>query len=102
MTRRFSHLIGGQAVGSPRTFLSRNSSNLEDVIGEFPEATTEQVREACVAARRAFAAWRATPAPVRGEIVGSIGKAIERGKEGPNRPVSRGKGQNPKEGGGGG
>src|SRR5215216_6988755 len=81
MTHRFSNLIGGQAVDSPSTFLSRNSSNLEDVLGAFPEATEDQVRQACAAARAAFGAWRATPAPVRGEIIGSIGKAIEREKE---------------------
>ena len=46
-------------------------SNLEDAIGEFPEATREQVREACVVARRAFAEWGRTPAPIRGQIIGS-------------------------------
>ncbi len=97
MTRRFSHLIGGQAVDSPTAFLSRNSSNLEDVIGEFPEASREQVRAACVAARHACAEWSRTPAPIRGQIIGSIGKAIEREKEALSRLVSREMGKTLKE-----
>jgi len=97
MTRRFSNFIGGQAVDSPTTFLSRNSSNLEDVIGEFPEAAKDQVRQACEAARRAFGAWRSTPAPVRGELIGSIGKSIEREKEALSRLVSREMGKTLKE-----
>ena len=97
MTRRFTNIIGGAPVDSPSTFLSRSSSNLEDAIGEFPEATREQVREACVAARRAFAEWGRTPAPIRGQIIGSIGKAIEREKEALSRLVSREMGKTLKE-----
>ncbi|HNP72750.1 MAG TPA: aldehyde dehydrogenase family protein [Kouleothrix sp.] len=97
MTRRFSHLIGGQAVDSPASFFSRSSSNLEDVLGEFPEASQAQVRDACVAARQAFAAWGRTPAPIRGQIIGSIGKAIEREKEALSRLVSREMGKTLKE-----
>ena len=97
MTRRFTNIIGGAPVDSPSTFLARNSSNLEDVIGEFPEATREQVREACATARRAFAEWGRTPAPIRGQIIGSIGKAIEREKEALSRLVSREMGKTLKE-----
>lgn len=97
MTRRFTNIIGGQPVDSSATFVSRNSSNLEDVIGEFPEATKEQVRDACVAARRAAEAWGRTPAPIRGQIIGSIGKAIEREKEALSWLVSREMGKTLKE-----
>ncbi|HEU5090554.1 MAG TPA: aldehyde dehydrogenase family protein [Roseiflexaceae bacterium] len=66
-------------------------------MGEFPEATREQVRDACIAARRAFPAWRDTPAPVRGELIGAIGAAIAREKESLSRLVAREMGKTLKE-----
>ena len=97
MTRRFQHLIGGVEVDSPTHTLSRNSSNLADVLGEFPNATREQVRLACQSARNASVAWKRTPAPIRGEIIGNIGGAIAREKEALSRLVSREMGKTLKE-----
>lgn len=97
MTRRYYHLIGGKNLDSPTTFLSRNSSNLADVLGEFPEATKDQVREACQVARKAFEPWKNTPAPVRGELIGAIGAAIAREKEALSRLVTREMGKTLKE-----
>jgi alpha-ketoglutaric semialdehyde dehydrogenase len=91
------HLIDGRTVASDRTFESRNASELADVVGVFPEATREQVQAACQAARRAFPAWSRTPAPVRGELVGSIGRALEREKEALSRLVTREMGKTLKE-----
>jgi len=91
------HLIGGAEVDSPTHFLSRNSSNLDDILAEFPEATREQVRLACQTARNAAQAWRRTPAPVRGEIIGNIGAAIAREKEALSRLVTREMGKTLKE-----
>ncbi|CAM3780324.1 aldehyde dehydrogenase family protein [Deinococcus frigens] len=79
--RTFTHLIGGREISSPTTFVSRNASDLADVLGVFPQATIEQVRGACLAAKDAFHRWRHTPAPVRGDLIGKIGTAIEREKE---------------------
>src|SRR5205809_270651 len=42
-------------------------------LAEFPAATVEQVNETIEEASRAFAIWRDTPAPVRGELVRRIG-----------------------------
>ena len=92
-----NHLIGGRYVTSERAFESRNASELSDVVGVFPEATREQVREACEAARGAFKGWSKTPAPIRGELVGSIGKALEREKEALSRLVTREMGKTLKE-----
>jgi aldehyde dehydrogenase (NAD+) len=89
MTKRFHHLIAGREEGSATTFLSRNPGALADAIGEFPEATREQVRAACRAAREAQRAWRAVPAPVRGEVIGRVGRAVAREKESLARLVSR-------------
>src|SRR5690606_3635583 len=62
--RTYGNLIGGRSVPSQKTFESRNSSRLDDVVGVFPEATKEQVREACVVAGEAFKTWSKTPAPI--------------------------------------
>lgn len=91
------HLIDGRMVGSERSFESRNASELADVVGVFPEATREQVREACEAAGRAFKTWSKTPAPIRGELIGSLGKALEREKESLSRLVTREMGKTLKE-----
>ena len=95
--RTFHHIIDGQAVTSPVTFLSRSASRFSDVLGAFPEATVEQVRDACRAAGEAFERWRKTPAPIRGEIIGQAGKALEREKEPLSRLLSREVGKTIKE-----
>ena len=97
MTKTFGNIIGGKDVHSPTTFLSKNSSNLSDVLGEFPIATLEQVREACDAAAEAFKQWSKTPAPIRGEVIGRIGAAIAREKEALSKLLSREMGKTLKE-----
>lgn len=93
----FHHLIAGKTVSSPAQFESRNASRHADLVGLFPEATLDQVRLACDAARAAFAVWRNTPAPVRGQIIGQIGRAIEREQEPLSRLMSREMGKTLKE-----
>ncbi len=95
--RTFGHIIAGKEVHSPATFESRNASRHADLVATFPEATLDQVREACVAARQALAGWRRTPAPVRGVIIGQIGRAIEREEESLSRLMSREMGKTLKE-----
>ncbi len=97
MAKMFHNLIAGKQVGSQATFESRNSSNLSDVVGIFPEATKEQVRAACDAAAQAFKIWSRTPAPIRGEVIGNIGKAITREKEALSQLVCREMGKTLKE-----
>lgn len=95
--RTFPNIIAGKEVASDTTFASKNSSNLSDTIGIFPEATREQVREACRAAGEAFGTWSKTPAPIRGEVIGNIGRAIAREKEALSRLVTREMGKTLKE-----
>lgn len=95
--KTFGNLIGNLEVTSERTFPSQNSSELTDVLGHFPEATKEQVREACKTAKEAFGSWSKTPAPIRGELIGSIGKALEREKESLSRLATREMGKTLKE-----
>src|SRR4029079_2748523 len=47
-------------------------------LAEFPSATPAQVNEVIGAAANAFAEWRDTPAPVRGEFVRRIGEAFRK------------------------
>ncbi len=97
MPTPIGHMIGGHSVESPTTFESRSSGNGADLVGVFAAATKEQVREACVAAREAFVLWSATPAPVRGELLGKVGNALEREKESLARLVTREMGKTLKE-----
>jgi aldehyde dehydrogenase (NAD+) len=97
MTQRFANIIGGKKVDSPTTFLSCNPSRLEDVVGEFPQATYQQVQQACEVAREAFKIWRKTPAPIRGQIINNLAGAITREKESLSRLVSREMGKTLKE-----
>ena len=97
MPTTIGHLIGGNVVASPTTFESRSSCDQSDLVGVFAAATKDQVREACVAAREAFAGWSATPAPVRGEVLRRVGDALEREKEPLSRLVTREMGKTLKE-----
>ena len=97
MSTTIGHLIGGHVVASPTTFESRSSGNHADLLGVFAEATKAQVRDACDAARAAFPAWSSTPAPIRGELLGKVGDALEREKEALSRLVTREMGKTLKE-----
>ncbi|MBW6456133.1 MAG: aldehyde dehydrogenase family protein [Trueperaceae bacterium] len=97
MPHTFGHLIAGKEVASATTFESRNASDLADVVGVFPEATREQVREACIVAREAFKIWSKTPAPIRGEVIGRLGDAFVREKDALARLVTREMGKTFKE-----
>ncbi|HXG62767.1 MAG TPA: aldehyde dehydrogenase family protein [Planctomycetota bacterium] len=74
---------------SGRTFQDRNPADLEDVIGEFPASGPEDVEDAVAAARRAFPAWRRTPAPRRGEILFRAGELLRARKEELARAMTR-------------
>lgn len=86
-----AHFIGGKFKGENARdkFLSLNPSYLKDVVGEFPVGTEKDVEEACLVAREAFKKWRATPAPLRGEIVGKIGHLLREQKEMLSRLITR-------------
>lgn len=49
--------------------INRSPADTDDIIGEYPMATREDVRDAVAAAKAAFPAWRAVPAPERGRIL---------------------------------
>lgn len=74
--------IGGRWIpaSSGESFQSVNPANGE-VIGTVPRSGPEDVEAAVKAAAEAFPAWRAVPAPRRGEILFRVGELLLRRKE---------------------
>jgi len=58
-----------QAARGGKTSRDTNPANPDEVIAEFPSSTAEDVTAAVAAAKAALPAWRATPAPKRGEVL---------------------------------
>src|ERR1041385_8806147 len=81
--KTFKNLIAGQWVDavSGSTFENRNPADWTDVIGTFPRSGAEDVNRAVASARRGFALWSRTPAPLRGDILRKIGDIMSALKE---------------------
>ena len=78
---------------SGRTVERRSPANLDELIGLAPLSTREETREAIAAARAAFAAWRDTPAPVRGRVIAKAALVMEQQKEELGRVLTREEGK---------
>ncbi|MFA6001019.1 MAG: aldehyde dehydrogenase family protein [Thermoleophilia bacterium] len=80
MTETFLNLIGGSwvAASSGETFADINPADTGDVVAHFQSSGVDDVRAAVAAASDAKAAWRATSAPKRGEILARTARIIER------------------------
>ena len=78
-----SNYIGGKWVpaASGKTFEDRNPADHDDVVGVFAEGAAADVEAAVAAAKKAFPAWRDTPAPRRAEVLYAAGRILERDKE---------------------
>lgn len=72
------NIIGGHLTEASDggTLESRNPADLRDLVGVFPHSTKADVQTALRAAREAFPAWAATPAPTRGQIIGNMGRLL--------------------------
>jgi aldehyde dehydrogenase (NAD+) len=83
--------IAGEWVESVsgRTFESRNPADTDDVIGRFQAGAAADVAMAIKAAEIALPAWRATPAPKRGEILYRFGQLLAENKERVARALTR-------------
>src|SRR5215510_15223151 len=79
----YRNFIGGKWIesASTRTGPNINPANTDDVLGTIRQATREEARSAVETAADAFKGWRATPAPVRGRIVGKAARLLEENKE---------------------
>ena len=69
--QEYKNFIDGRWVGSHsgQTFESANPADREDVVGVFPRSGKDDLEAAVAAARKAYPGWKATPPPVRGEII---------------------------------
>jgi aldehyde dehydrogenase (NAD+) len=85
------HFIAGEWVDgvSGATFESLNPADRRDVVGRFQAGTAADAAMAIKAAEMAFPAWRATPAPKRGEILYRFGELMARSKERLARAMTR-------------
>jgi alpha-ketoglutaric semialdehyde dehydrogenase len=77
----------GSASGT--TFESRNPADRRDLIGTFQAGTANDAAVAIAAALAAGPAWRATPAPRRGEILLDWARLLRRDKERLARALTR-------------
>jgi alpha-ketoglutaric semialdehyde dehydrogenase len=77
------NFIGGAWVGSSsgETTKDLNPAKAREVLGEATASTADDVRHAIDAAETAFREWRATPAPLRGDVVRKAADLMERRRE---------------------
>src|SRR5690349_12017418 len=81
--KSFKNFIAGKWVeaSSGSTFENRNPADWNDVIGTFPRSGAEDVERAVESAKRGFALWSRTPAPLRGDVLRRIGDIMSSRKE---------------------
>ncbi len=91
MPERYKNLVGGRWTDAEtkKTIESINPANTKDVVGLVPASTPRDVDAAAAAARKAFPAWRATPAPKRGEILFKAAELLRKRKDEIGRLVTR-------------
>ncbi|MGK2963689.1 MAG: aldehyde dehydrogenase family protein [Gemmatimonadaceae bacterium] len=81
--KQFNNFIGGAWAGpdSGEYFENRNPADRNDLIGAFPRSRATDVQRAVESAKRGFAAWKATPAPARGDVLRIVGDLMSARKE---------------------
>jgi alpha-ketoglutaric semialdehyde dehydrogenase len=93
-----SNWIGGkEREGQSGSFEAKSAVDHRDVVGVFPESSVKDVEQAAKAAADAFTKWKSTPAPIRGAIIGRIGRIIEEQKEKLAKVITREIGKTPRE-----
>src|SRR5687767_14490840 len=80
---KFKNFIAGQWVDASTgdTFDNVNPADTNDIVGKFPLSTAEDVNRAVASATRGFEIWRATPAPLRGDVMRRAGDILAARKE---------------------
>ena len=81
--KAFKNFVSGEWVeaSSGATFENRNPADWDDVIGTFPRSGADDVERAVQSAKRGFALWSRTPAPLRGDVLRKIGDLMSSRKE---------------------
>src|SRR3954468_21949525 len=89
--RIFSNWIGGESrpSRSGELFENRSPADRDDLIGLFPQSTTEDADAAVAAAAAAFDSWRLVPAPRRADILLRAAQLITERKEQFARDMTR-------------
>ncbi len=72
---RIQHLIDGKPVESARYFETVNPAT-QDVLAEVAQGGADEVNAAVAAAKAAFPAWAAMPAPERAKLIRKLGDLI--------------------------
>jgi alpha-ketoglutaric semialdehyde dehydrogenase len=82
-TQTFRNFIAGEwcQPASGEYFENRNPAQTGDLIGRFPESDPRDVEAAVKSAKRGFALWSRTPAPVRGDVLRRVGDLLVERKE---------------------
>jgi acyl-CoA reductase-like NAD-dependent aldehyde dehydrogenase len=82
-TQTFRNFIAGEwcQPASGEYFENRNPAQTGDLIGRFPESGLPDVEAAVKSAKRGFALWSRTPAPVRGDVLRRVGDLLVQRKE---------------------
>src|SRR2546422_142042 len=91
MPENFKNFIAGEWV-APRTgayFENRNPADWDDVIGCFPRSGPDDMARAVASAKRGFAQWSKTPAPIRGEVLHRVGDLLVQRKDAIARAMTR-------------
>src|ERR1700759_3562579 len=68
-------------------------ANNDEVVARIALSTRQEMKEAIVAAKTAFPAWRTTPAPVRGKILFAAARIMQDEKESLARLLTREEGK---------
>ena len=71
----------------------RNPANTDEVVARIPLSTRQEMKEAIVAAKAAFPAWREMPAPNRGKILFAATRMMQEQKEALARLLTREEGK---------
>jgi len=79
---------GGEWFASSGDFIESRSATTGELLARIEQADAADYDRVMQAAVKAFAAWRAVPAPKRGEVVRQIGVALREKKEALGRLVS--------------
>src|ERR1700761_620389 len=89
------NFIGGAWVESKSTQIleRRNPANNDEVVARIALSTRQEMKEAIVASKNAFPAWRGTPAPVRGKILFAAARLMQDEKESLARLLTREEGK---------
>ncbi|MFF3939004.1 aldehyde dehydrogenase family protein [Streptomyces phaeofaciens] len=80
--------VGGAWVEPDRGHYAVTDPATEETVGQAPEASPDQVREACAAAREAFGPWSRTPPEERAAVLGRAADLI-RGQLEPYAALAR-------------